>query len=289
MPFPAHSVGTDLEPSAADIDTRKILAYAAGLGASDPAFLNDDRAEGLMALPFQCVALEWPVLLSMRSVLTDVLTPAEGARGVHAIQDSEFHRPIRPGDKLVTQGRLVSAKTIRAGVLAVYQLSTKDAVTGEPVTTSWSSSIYRGVELAGNEKVLVDAPAPPLDTSTALPEAAAQTVIPIPREAPHTYTECAAIWNPIHTERAIALAAGLPDIILHGTATWAHAGLTVLREYADCDVSRLKRISGRFTGMVIPGEPIIVRHAAEGQGVVRFEVLTPNGQVAIGQGFALLG
>ena len=26
------------------------------------------------------------------------------------------------------------------------------------------------------------------------------------------YTECARIWNPIHTDRAVALAAGLPDI-----------------------------------------------------------------------------
>ena len=39
----------------------------------------------------------------------------------------------------------------------------------------------------------------------------------------HVYTECARIWNPIHTDRAVARAAGLPDIILHGTATLALA------------------------------------------------------------------
>ena len=47
--------------------------------------------------------------------------------------------------------------------------------------------------------------------------------IPVPAHLAHTYTECAHIWNPIHTDRAVALAAGLPDIILHGTATLALA------------------------------------------------------------------
>jgi acyl dehydratase len=287
MPFPTRSVGLSLTPSSADISVRKILAYAAGLGASEPVFLNDDRPGGVLALPFQCVSLEWPVLVSMRSTLVDVLTPAEAARGVHAIQDSEFHRPIRPGDRLVTEGRLVSVRAIRAGVICVFQLSTRDAETGAPVTTSWSSSIYRGVDLEGPEQVLAEPPPAPVDMAGALPLDARETVIPIPREAPITYTECADIWNPIHTERAVALAAGLPDIILHGTATWAHAGLTVLREYAGGDVARLKRISGRFTGMVIPGAPITVRHARIGDAV-RFEVLTSDGAPALSQGYALL-
>jgi hypothetical protein len=66
-----------------------------------------------------------------------------------------------------------------------------------------------------------------------------------------------------------ALAAGLADIILHGTATWALAGLVILRRYADRDVWRLKRSRGRFTGMVIPGETIRIRHSSEDDGVVR--------------------
>ena len=81
---------------------------------------------------------------------------------------------------------------------------------------------------------------------------------------PHVYTECARIWNPIHTERDVALRAGLPDIILHGTATWALAGREVLRAYGDGDPARLKRLHGRFTAMVIPGTSIVVEHAPTG-------------------------
>ncbi|MEQ1890401.1 MAG: MaoC/PaaZ C-terminal domain-containing protein [Alphaproteobacteria bacterium] len=290
MPFPAASAGLRLEPYTRQITVRDILAYAAGLGASEAAFLDDARPGGVLALPFQCVSLEWPVVLSLRDTLTGALTPAEALRGVHAIQDSEFHRPIRPGDSLITEGQLISARRSRAGVVCVIRLAIRDAKTGEAVTTSWSSSIYRGVDLEGDDISLMSPPSPPEGASVALPTDAEVTIVPIPREMPHVYSECAAIWNPIHTERQVALAAGLPDIILHGTATWALAGLTILRRYAGSGSARLKRFSGRFSSMVIPGEPITIRHAPVNRGadIILFEVLTPSGAIAIAQGFAEL-
>jgi acyl dehydratase len=42
-------------------------------------------------------------------------------------------------------------------------------------------------------------------------------------EAALVYTECSRIWNPIHTNPAVATRAGLPRPILHGTATLAMA------------------------------------------------------------------
>src|SRR5579875_2983504 len=240
MPFPATAVGAELERQSRDLTVRSILAYAAGLGANEPEFLDDARLGGLSALPFQCVSLEWPALVSLRAALAE-LKPEEAMRGVHAVQDSIFHRPMRPGDQLETQGQVVAASAIRAGVLTLIRMDTTDRVSGEPVVTSWSSSIYRGVTLAGQAAPLAEPPRLPIDPSTPFPEGAETEIIQTAREAPHVYSECAQIWNPIHTERAVALAAGLPDIILHGTMTWALAGLTVLRRHAASDVRRLKR------------------------------------------------
>ncbi len=288
MPFPADRIGLQLPPKAWDISTRTILAYAAGIGASEAAYLDDAQVGGLRALPFQCVSLEWPVLLSMRDAIQDVLSPEEAMRGVHAVQDSTFHRPMRPGDKLVTTGELVSARTVRAGVLTVIRLMTRERETGEPVTTTWTSSIYRNVSLTGVAESLAEPD--PLDPDDLHPLGvdAETVVIPIARQAPHVYSECADIWNPIHTERAVALAAGLPDIILHGTATWALAGLTLLRRYGGVDVAVLKRITGRFSGMVLPGETIEVRHERAPSGAIRFDVRTQSGVTAISQGVAWL-
>jgi acyl dehydratase len=85
------------------------------------------------------------------------------------------------------------------------------------------------------------------------------------------------------------LAAGLPDIILHGTATWALAGLEILRSYRDGECA-LKRFTGRFVGMVIPGTDIMIRHAPDPSdpNIIRYEVLTHDGKRAIDQGAALL-
>jgi acyl dehydratase len=288
MPFPADRLGQTLQPMERDMSTRAILAYAAGIGASEPAYLDDAQAGGLRALPFQCVSLEWPVLVSMRETLGDVLLPHEAVRGVHAVQDSTFHRPIRPGDRLVTEGQLVSARSIRAGVLVVCRLITRERDGGAPVTTTWTSSIYRDVALQGAAASLAEPePLAPEDAAPPGPDAEAVT-IHVPRQAPHVYSECADIWNPIHTERQVALAAGLPDIILHGTATWALAGLTILRRHGRNDVGALRRMTGRFSGMVLPGEDVTVRHERSASGAVRFEVLTASGALAISQGVAWL-
>ena len=53
-----------------------------------------------------------------------------------------------------------------------------------------------------------------------------------------------------------ATAAGLPDIILHGTATWALAGRELVARCADRDPTRLRRLRGCFRAMVIPGTAI---------------------------------
>ena len=286
MPFPTDRVGTRLQAYEVELTTRKILAYAGGLGASEAAYLDDAQEQGLRALPFQCVSPEWPVLLSMRHLLDDALPPEEARRGVHAIQDSTFHRPMRPGDRLVTEGQLVSATRIRSGVLTVCKLITRAEGDPAPVTTTWTRSIYRDVDLAGDEMTLESPPASP-SLEPPGPDAVIDR-LHIPREMPHVYSECADIWNPIHSERREALAAGLPDIILHGTATWALAGLTILRRYASNDVSALKRMTGRFSGMVIPGGDILIHHQKEANGMVRFEVRTSAGALAISQGAAWL-
>jgi len=111
----------------------------------------------------------------------------------------------------------------------------------------------------------------------------------IPREMPHSYTECADIWNPIHTEREVAIGSGLPDIILHGTATWALAGREVMRACCNGNPAGLKRLYGRFTAMVIPGSTIRVELHKPQDNVVGFTVYNAEGAAAVSNGVAVIG
>jgi acyl dehydratase len=108
--------------------------------------------------------------------------------------------------------------------------------------------------------------------------------IPVAANAAWVYTECARIWNPIHTDVAVATAAGLPEPILHGTATMAMAVSRVVAECFGGDAERVVRIAGRFGAMVVMPSTLTLRVASPRGGSVRFEVLEPGGGRALRDG-----
>jgi acyl dehydratase len=102
------------------------------------------------------------------------------------------------------------------------------------------------------------------------------------------YSECARIWSPIHTDRAVARRAGLPDIILHGTATLALAVSQALRREPDGPATRVRRIACRLGGMVrMPSVLTVQGLGATESGeerANRFRALTDDGRPALRDG-----
>ena len=281
MPISTDALGAELEPETVDITPRMTLAFAAGVGDVGARTFDDAAGPGLMAPPAFCARLEWTVLLRGRAGVLG-LEPAARARAVHVEQDSTFHRPIRPGDRLSTHGNIVAIRSTSAGALVRTRLTTTDAVSGAPVVTSWHASIYRGIGVTGPGGSVAEPPARP-----AVPtELGRRQSIPICREAAHVYTECASIWNPIHSERRIALEQGLPDVILHGTATWATAGREIVGFYAQGEPARLKRLCATFKAPVVPGHAISLLHGASADGTVGYRVVNHLGEIAVADGFA---
>jgi len=284
MPVLTDALGLEATGEPREITARQTLSYAAVLNETDLRYFDDARADGIVAPPPYCVSLEWPLAVVLRDAPELGLTATERLANVHASQETVFHRPIRPGDRLRTDARIVELDAIRPGTKAVTKFFTVDCVSGEPVVTSWSTGIYRGVALDGPGGQLEHGKEPPSDSD------ADQTTtdIYIPPTLPHTYTECADIWNPIHTERAVALASGLPDIILHGTATWALASREIVRAHAGGDGTRLRALGGRFSGMVLPGTTITLHmsRAKTTDGLVHFDVRNPDGRPVLSAGAA---
>ncbi|MGA0840719.1 MAG: MaoC/PaaZ C-terminal domain-containing protein, partial [Pseudomonadales bacterium] len=92
------------------------------------------------------------------------------------------------------------------------------------------------------------------------------------------------IFNPIHSDRAVALAAGLPDIILHGTASLALAVSTIVDNVLGGDSTRVRRLGGQFRAMVLM--PTALRLEIESRAdTVFFRLLTESGDPAIDAGF----
>jgi acyl dehydratase len=68
------------------------------------------------------------------------------------------------------------------------------------------------------------------------------------------YAEASGDRNPIHLDESFARSAGLPGVIAHGMLTMAFANQMVTDWLGDR--SLLKRLQGRFAGMVLPGDEV---------------------------------
>jgi acyl dehydratase len=196
---------------------------------------------------------------------------------VHATHDLVLHRPLHSGTTFTVRAEIVSLERRTPGA---YQVLRHDAYddNGAPLWSSWTGSLYRGVD--------IDGPAVPSDLSEPGPVQGppiATLPLPIGSLDALTYTECARIWNPIHTDVAVAQRAGLPAPILHGTATLAKAVTTVLA-HTDTDPEQVRGLHVRFSAPAELPSTLTV-HVYERSGdEVPFEVMDGSGRPILRDG-----
>jgi acyl dehydratase len=273
MPFNAETIGESLQPFEWEVTPRRVLAFKAALAPEDAAALDDTTKCGHAALPMMIVSPEWQVILSSLTDSRFGLSAQERIRGVHASQDTRFHRRVEAGDRLRIRGRLVTARQSRAGAVVSVQLETELAESRAKVAESIYTMIYRGVSVLGH-----GSPAAPLESYEFSSSADnAHNEIHLPAAFCHVYTECAEIWNPIHTEKTVAIRAGLPGVIVHGTALWSLAGLLAAGGAAAERAWLLRRLVSRFQMPAYPGETLYIERT-RGEGNQLFRVCNASGQ-----------
>jgi len=205
-----------------------------------------------------------------------------------------------------TVARVTEVRARRSGTLIVTRFVTTDAA-GDPVTTTDYGSVYRGVSMTGVSMTGVasrdvDEPSPRATVSgdpeapranAVLSEGASGSpdavitwhdLVDVPATLALVYTECARIWNPIHTDVAVARAAGLPAPILHGTATLALAVSRALAHDRRGDPSAVAEISARFTGMVAMPSTLTVRGRDGQDDSIDFDVANEAGASVLSAG-----
>ena len=268
-------LGAESRPFTQTIDARWLMAYAGGLGEDDRHFYDTLEPGGPVAHPLFPVCYEWPPLVDLRE---RAIGAEVAPRSVHATHDLAIGRMPRAGESVTSRARVIAIDARRAGTRLVARLTTTGAG-GEILTTTDYGSVYRGVEATKTGRL-----EPPLAPPPAASPAARGWSEPIDvrAEAAHVYTECARIWNPIHTDVAVARAAGLPAIILHGTATLALAVSRVVRRELGGDPRRVRRIAARFTGFVRLPSALTVRGRAGSS--IAFDVVAADGTPVLGEG-----
>jgi len=279
LPLDASLVGVTGGEWSTVVDARWLMAYAAGIPDEHPSLFD---TESLVMHPLFPVAPEWNALVAT-SVTPAAMPADEVSRGVHVAHDLLIGRPAVAGEVVRVGTRVVSVDRHRAGAVQTVLVETRDASDALMWRTLFTS-LFLGVELDGEpEEIGFDWPERPVppDGDVVPIAVRSSSVSPV---AAHVYSECARIWNPIHTDASAARAAGLDAPILHGTATLARA-VTAVAELTDTQHADIGRISCRFGAMVALDSEIEVRLIHSEARRHHFDVVTAGGQHAIVDGY----
>lgn len=291
MTVPSRIVGQHVGSSDNVADERWLMSYAAGIGDHNARYLDTGATQPIVAHPLFPVCLEWPAIVGSQRALAELGLGHDPAPNVvHATHHLEIGRLICPGERMRTDVTIAGVESRRSGVLITLALDTVDAA-GQLVARSQQGMLYFGETVVG-EECPVHLPIPDVQATWTDASVVTQRDVAFDRLAAHVYTECARIWNPIHTSRAVALAAGLPDIILHGSATLAHAVTAIVDERCGGDPHVLRSVAGRFRAPVLLPSTVTIcisdRVPSSTADVVWFRVLTADSRHAIDDGYVVI-
>lgn len=93
--------------------------------------------------------------------------------------------------------------------------------------------------------------------------------------------------NPLHVDPQMSEMGGFKVPILHGLCTYGFTARAVYEKYHKEDPMVLKKISGRFTSHVFPGETLVVDMWKEGNTVI-FATKTKERGIVVLKGFCEL-
>jgi len=276
--IPGKIVGTEIGAVSTSLDARWLMAYSAALGLDDPRYYDTANGSGPAAHPLFPVCYEWPAVQALRArTIHETLLKL----AVHSTHHVVIHRPPTAHDRLLTRAQVTEVRPTRTGTLYVARFSTVDR-NGRPVTTTEYGSVFRGVETDGQTRLVVEPlvrPLPPPSSGTRWSEP-----VNVASWSAHVYSECARIWNPIHTDLAVAREAGLSAPILHGSATLALAVSQVIRRDLDGDPARVREVAARLTGMVRMPSTITVHGLTRAGDVIGFDAVDARGEPVLSDG-----
>lgn len=290
MELSSKYVGNRCKTLEIEVTRRWIMNYAAGTGDLNPLYFDDEGPGGLIAPPMLSVGLTWQISADANYYWAGQSLPREvGGRGVHYSEVIQWNRPMKPGETYRIHGEHKAILPHRSGTHVITEFRAVDAA-GDTVFTEYSGGLLRGVTCTDEGRGAESVPAIPHYKETGTP--LWEKPVKIDPLTAHIYDACANIHNPIHTSVDVAHKVGLPDIILHGTATLALAVREITNAEAGADPRRLKALRCHFTAMVLMDTEITIqvlgKQRRNGETDVHFAVLNPDGRNAIRNGCVTL-
>ena len=251
--------------------SRDTILYALGLGLGrDPTDAQQLRyvyEKDLLVLPTMAAVLASPGSWMRERTELGI----DFLRLVHGEQGVTIHQPLPSSGTVLGESRVtrIVDKGEGKGAVMHVEKTLKDAASGALLATAEQILFLRG-DGGFSGGAGGDAPASALP---AVPETAPEVELEMP-----TRPEAALVYrlsgdlNPLHADPAFAAKAGFPKPILHGLATWGHAGLATIGLFCGHQPDRLRGLRARLTSPVFPGETLVFEGWRVGSNEVAFRV-----------------
>ena len=252
-----------------EVTAERIAEYAAATNDPIAAHRNGDIAPPVFAIV--------PVFQALLVPAVDVMPVELIPRIVHGEQDFHFHRPIYPGDKLVSRAKMIGYEGLEKGTRSAILLECRTEE-GELVNEQYVTTFVRGFD--AGKAVGELSPSHKFDDVLHEQAPLAKAHAHVDLDQTFRYSPASGDPMPIHLDAQIARSAGLPGIIAHGLCTMAMTSWGVLNEVGGSDTKRLKRFAVRFAKMVLPGDDLETRiwNAGTTTGITSYAFETARGE-----------
>lgn len=243
-----------------------LYAVALGAGPSQLDFVLDPAPK---ALP------TWSVIPALKPVfLAFEQTGLELTRLLHTAQRTEQLLPFPPQGIVSTRATIDGIWDMRIG--ALVQITAESSVAGQLHARTVWSMLVAGVGEFPSER-------PPASLRTRAPKdlspSFSETWVTQPNQA--LLYRLTGDTNPIHARPEVALAAGLPQPILHGLCTYGFAARAALHALCGDDPARFVSFEARFSKPVLPGQTLIADGYVLEPGQAAITVRVADGELAI--------
>jgi acyl dehydratase len=234
---------------------RDTMLYALGIGmGADP--LNESELRFVYEGALQAVPTMVSVLGTPGAWLRDPRTGADYSKMVHGEQSIRLLGELPPEATVVATNRVVSLtdKGAGKGAIAVTLRRLREQSSGDLLAESRQMTFLRG-DGGFSEKSGISDPGP--EPNSEVPDRAPDIEVSLPtldRQA--LLYRLSGDFNPLHSEPAVARAAGFTRPILHGLCTYGMAAHALLKTVCGYRAERLRELAVRFTAPVYPGETI---------------------------------
>ncbi len=270
--FNEAGLGKWSEETRFEVTRERLVEYAKATNDPIPAHLAGDVAAPVFAIV--------PVFESLMAPVLEVVPLPLFGKVLHGEQDFRFHRPIHPGDRLVSRAKMIGFEGLPNGTRGCAYMETR-AEDGELVNEQYITFFVRGFD--DGRKLGELSPEHRFDDALREREPVADVTQRIDEDQTFRYAPASGDPMPIHLDEQVALDAGLPGIIAHGFCVLAFTSWAILEELGGSDAGRLRRLAVRFAKPVLPGQEIRTRvwRREEGDGETAYAYETTVGETAV--------